>query len=125
MKNKLIAFGIVLILLAVGYDTWTQFEHAADNRNRIDQVCTFGKKLAELNKDFVKRQDAQTQGLLDKGITFGIPKAELPKLIAESKASSATQLREYDELAAINCANPTGRKNKHGPSISRKATRKQ
>lgn len=123
-KQMLIIAGIVLVLLAVGYDTVTQFQHSEDNRRRIEQVCDLGKRLAVINKKHVQRQDAQTQALLGKGVTFGIPKIELPRLLQESKENAYEDQSEYDAIAKANCEKPN-QGVPHARNVPRKTHQKQ
>lgn len=60
-------------------------------------------QLAQINKRFIAQQEAQTQALLAKGITFGIPASELPFLIEQNKQNEAYFLNELHDLAQRNC----------------------
>jgi hypothetical protein len=59
--------------------------------------------LSLIERRFITRQEDQNQALLKSGITFGIPKDQLPGLIQKSQKSQASFLRELDALAANSC----------------------
>lgn len=68
------------------------------HRNCVDITA-----LAKINRGFVEGQAAQTNALLSKGFTFGIPKDQLPALIARNTMLQHQFLGELDELARNNC----------------------
>lgn len=64
----------------------------------ISRNCHSIVKLARIERVFVDEQQQQTAELLKHGITFGVPRAQLPLLIAASQASQARFLAAFDAL---------------------------
>lgn len=65
--------------------------------------CTSITALAKIERRLVVAQAAQSKALIARGFTFGIPKGELPKLVAQGARTQATFLAELDELSRTNC----------------------
>lgn len=76
---------------------------AIENRAQADGNCVRSKALARIERSFIARQEAATTALLAHGITFGIPREQLPGLIAQNKATEARFLGALDALAVVSC----------------------
>lgn len=76
---------------------------AVENHNLALSNCQNIGALAAIQRSFINRQELQTQALLKGGITFGIPPARIPGLIAASKASQELFLAQLDALASRTC----------------------
>lgn len=79
-------------------------KRAGETRSIAVNNCRNIATLAKVERAFINRQEAQTQALLTSGVTFGIPKAQLPKLIDASRKSQALFLRDLDALTLSSCA---------------------
>lgn len=71
---------------------------AASSKN-----CHTVAGLARIERSFILRQERQNVSLVTHGITFGIPKDQLPALLKQSRESQAAFLRDLDSLAANSC----------------------
>lgn len=93
-----------VLALARSNDSASKAERGADQARVVGSLnCKGVKGLAHIQRALVERQAAQTALILKKGVTFGIPAAQLPKLIAEGKASQDRFLAELDDLARRSC----------------------
>lgn len=106
----------VLILVLIGLAATNYF--LSDRQSRLDQRthalavnshevalsnCHNIATLAAIERGFINRQEKQTQALLEGGVTFGIPAARIPGLIAASERSQALFLGQLDALASRTC----------------------
>lgn len=65
--------------------------------------CTNVSGIASITRDYIGAQQAQTTELLKRGVTFGIPKDQLPALVKASEASQTAYLAAFDALSLNNC----------------------
>jgi hypothetical protein len=77
---------------------------AAENHALALGNCRNLAELAKVERAFIEQQEQQTTRLLEGGITFGIPKALLPRLLAQNEHTQATFLAGLDKLTVLNCA---------------------
>ncbi len=87
---------VLVGLVGLGYVTIEQ-------RHQSHTTCTNGKTLASIERRLVVAQEVQTAALLREGVTFGISRAELPKLLTQSRRTQAQFLSDLDQLATVGC----------------------
>lgn len=102
----LIGFSIInTVLILKGQDE--NSKRANETRAIAVNNCRNIGTLAKVERAFITRQETQTQALLASGVTFGIPKEQLPKLLDASRKSQALFLAELDSLTVASCS-PAG-----------------
>lgn len=65
--------------------------------------CENLRGLAGIERTFIQQQQQQTKALLEHGVTFGIPRDQLPGLIAQSEKTQQAFLNAFDALSLSNC----------------------
>lgn len=104
--NRVLAALAGVILGLFGGFTYTvlRVEHANHRNSEIARHnCQNIGTLANIERAFITRQEQQIQALLKSGVTFGIPKRQIPGLLKASRESQALFLVEHDALAAVTC----------------------
>lgn len=74
-----------------------------DQHNFSLRNCKNLQGIAGIERTFIQQQQQQTKSLLEHGVTFGIPKKDLPGLIEQSEATQQAFLEAFDALSLTNC----------------------
>jgi len=98
---------LTVLLLGLGVATLTISKRESRTSGQAAQLarhnCANLKSLAGIERIFIERQQQQTQALLERGLTFGIPKEQLPALVKANEESQREFLEAFDALSLTNC----------------------
>lgn len=102
-KTRAAWVAFAILLLIGGLNAGLSLKNSSSNHRLAVHNCDSIKQIARIEHRVVEGQAAQSKALLAKGFTFGIPKGELPKLVAQGQAIQRKFLAELDELGRTNC----------------------